>query len=160
MFRVLALAAIALLAGLTWLTPAAEAAGKRDSRPAATRNAPRAAALQRVAISPRAPVARSSGRSSARAAAAPARGAATAARSSSRGGKQAAKASAGRGRAVAAASCGRKGRCRSQGRAVAQAQPSWQGGLPAMTMAQSSCPPGTMAVLARGHDDVTRCMPI
>ncbi|NKE44517.1 hypothetical protein HB662_06995 [Roseomonas frigidaquae] len=36
----------------------------------------------------------------------------------------------------------------------------WQAGLPAVTMAQRDCPVGTFATLARGHDDIVRCMPL
>ncbi|MGG5809814.1 hypothetical protein [Falsiroseomonas sp. CW058] len=36
----------------------------------------------------------------------------------------------------------------------------WQAGLPPVDYAQQSCPAGTFATLARGHDDVVRCMPI
>ena len=36
----------------------------------------------------------------------------------------------------------------------------WQRGLPVATNAQSECPSGTFATLARGHDDVVRCMPL
>lgn len=36
----------------------------------------------------------------------------------------------------------------------------WQAGLPAVDYAQTDCPAGTFATLARGHDNVVRCMPI
>jgi hypothetical protein len=35
----------------------------------------------------------------------------------------------------------------------------WQSGLPTANYAQRECPVGTFATLARGHDDVVRCMP-
>jgi hypothetical protein len=35
----------------------------------------------------------------------------------------------------------------------------WQNGLPRADYAQRECPEGTFATLARGHDDVVRCMP-
>jgi hypothetical protein len=35
----------------------------------------------------------------------------------------------------------------------------WQNGLPPTDHAQRDCPSGTFATLARGHDDVVRCMP-
>jgi hypothetical protein len=35
----------------------------------------------------------------------------------------------------------------------------WQSGLPVANYAQRECPEGTCATLARGHDDVVRCMP-
>jgi hypothetical protein len=36
----------------------------------------------------------------------------------------------------------------------------WQSGLPRADNAQTECPDGTFATLARGHDDVVRCMPL
>lgn len=35
----------------------------------------------------------------------------------------------------------------------------WQAGLPRADYAQRDCPDGTLATLARGHEDVVRCMP-
>ena len=35
----------------------------------------------------------------------------------------------------------------------------WQSGLPRADYAQRDCPDGTLATLARGHEDVVRCMP-
>jgi hypothetical protein len=55
------------------------------------------------------------------------------------------------------------GNCtRRNGRAICGGNRSmgWQAGLPAMTMEQRDCPAGTFATLARGHDDVIRCMPL
>ncbi|WP_207540432.1 hypothetical protein [Sabulicella rubraurantiaca] len=48
---------------------------------------------------------------------------------------------------------------------VAAAQPRnvsfrWGSDLPPMTMAQTSCPDGTMATMALGHTDVIRCVPL
>ncbi|EHL97242.1 hypothetical protein HMPREF9946_04340 [Acetobacteraceae bacterium AT-5844] len=40
-----------------------------------------------------------------------------------------------------------------------QPVPGWDRGLPAATRVQTACPEGTRAVTARGHDDVTRCLP-
>ncbi|MDJ0386573.1 hypothetical protein QMO56_00485 [Roseomonas sp. E05] len=37
---------------------------------------------------------------------------------------------------------------------------SWQAGLPAAAGEQRECPVGTMSTLARGHDDVVRCLPL
>jgi hypothetical protein len=37
---------------------------------------------------------------------------------------------------------------------------AWQAGLPRADNSQRECPAGTFATLARGHDDVVRCMPI
>lgn len=36
----------------------------------------------------------------------------------------------------------------------------WQAGLPSVSYAQRECPEGTFATLARGHEDVVRCMPL
>jgi hypothetical protein len=36
----------------------------------------------------------------------------------------------------------------------------WQAGLPTVSYQQRECPAGTFATLARGHDDVIRCMPM
>ncbi len=36
----------------------------------------------------------------------------------------------------------------------------WQAGLPVANFTQRECPDGTFATLARGHDDVVRCMPL
>ncbi len=38
--------------------------------------------------------------------------------------------------------------------------PGWQAGLPVADFAQRECPAGTFATLARGHENVVRCMPI
>jgi hypothetical protein len=44
--------------------------------------------------------------------------------------------------------------CRSRGT-------HWTRGLPPAAGVQANeCPHGTMATLARGHDDIVRCMPI
>ena len=37
---------------------------------------------------------------------------------------------------------------------------SWQAGLPSASNAQRDCPAGTLATLARGHNDIVRCMPL
>ncbi|MCO6419514.1 hypothetical protein JYK14_25600, partial [Siccirubricoccus sp. KC 17139] len=45
------------------------------------------------------------------------------------------------------------------GRAQAQTV-RWMSGLPAPALVQAQeCPDGTMATLARGHDDIVRCVP-
>jgi hypothetical protein len=58
-------------------------------------------------------------------------------------------------RAASAFACSAKrGGCRAP-------RMSWTQGLPpAAGIQASACPDGTMAVLARGHDDIVRCMPI
>jgi hypothetical protein len=50
----------------------------------------------------------------------------------------------------------RGGRCRGP----AEASLGWQAGLPPPSGSQRDCPEGTMATLARGHDDIVRCMPL
>lgn len=37
---------------------------------------------------------------------------------------------------------------------------SWQAGLPLASGTQRECPVGTISTLARGHDDVVRCLPL
>ena len=61
---------------------------------------------------------------------------------------------------AAPAACSRKARhCR--GTAVVPARFGWTQGLPPAALVQANeCPDGTLATLARGHDDVVRCMPI
>jgi hypothetical protein len=60
---------------------------------------------------------------------------------------------------------GAPGRCNAGGRRTAAGSgfglpaPGWDRGLPAASRVQSACPEGTKPVLARGHDDVTRCLP-
>lgn len=54
---------------------------------------------------------------------------------------------------------------RRNGRTICSAPPaerplSWQAGLPSATNAQRDCPAGTLATLARGHNDIVRCMPL
>jgi hypothetical protein len=44
---------------------------------------------------------------------------------------------------------------------VRRASFGWTQGLaPAVGVQANECPDGTMATLARGHEDVVRCMPI
>ncbi|MCQ4162900.1 hypothetical protein NON00_23645, partial [Roseomonas sp. GC11] len=70
--------------------------------------------------------------------------------------------------AKATAPAGRRGnpllqRTASRGGArIARAEPprSWQAGLPEASGEQRECPAGTMSTLARGHDDVVRCLPL
>lgn len=45
-------------------------------------------------------------------------------------------------------------------RAAPQRQTSWQAGLPVASGEQRECPVGTISTLARGHDDVVRCLPL
>lgn len=55
------------------------------------------------------------------------------------------------------AACARRG----AGKACRSARMSWTQGLtPAAGVQVAECPAGTMATLATGHADVTRCMPI
>lgn len=135
-----------ITAVLALAAPAAEAASGRDN-----------ASQQRVSAQRAAKPAATTARSAAGKPAAPAQRSAAA--PAQRGGKPNAATRAQRNTNQAAAACSgrqaRNQRCSNTSRPV-----SWQGGLPAMTMAQTGCPAGTVALLARGHDDVTRCMPI
>ncbi|WP_421993109.1 hypothetical protein [Roseococcus sp.] len=36
----------------------------------------------------------------------------------------------------------------------------WTGGLTPAAMSQSACPDGTIATMAVGHNDITRCVPL
>ena len=36
----------------------------------------------------------------------------------------------------------------------------WTGGLAPAAMSQSNCPDGTIATMAIGHNDITRCVPL
>jgi len=36
----------------------------------------------------------------------------------------------------------------------------WTGGLAPAAMSQTTCPDGTIATLALGHSDITRCVPL
>src|SRR4051812_6493493 len=50
---------------------------------------------------------------------------------------------------------------RRPGKAGRAAPMRWAAGLPAPALVQANeCPDGTMATLARGHDDIVRCMPL
>ncbi len=69
-----------------------------------------------------------------------------------------------RGTAAATVSREAMAQCsRRNGRTVCgnrQSVAGWQAGLPRPDYAQRECPEGTFATLARGHDDVVRCMPL
>lgn len=56
----------------------------------------------------------------------------------------------------------RGGRCRGAGAGEAGGGRGlhWQAGLPPADLSQRACPDGTLATLARGHDDVVRCVPL
>jgi hypothetical protein len=61
-------------------------------------------------------------------------------------------------RAASAATGGCTGRRGAQCRSPRM---NWTQGLsPAAGIQANECPDGTMATLARGHEDITRCMPI
>lgn len=64
--------------------------------------------------------------------------------------------------ATASTSCVRsRGVTRCRGQSLSWSQGGWARGLePAANVQANECPAGTMATLARGHDDVVRCMPI
>jgi hypothetical protein len=114
---------------------------------AATRAAPRASARRGQAAPPRAAAIARSGRPTARAARSGARNSQVAVR---RGDVRAQR----RGTVVRGAAAA------TISRSVGDRNLGWQAGLPAMTMEQRDCPIGTFATLARGHDDVIRCMPL
>ncbi|MBO1075409.1 hypothetical protein [Roseomonas marmotae] len=61
---------------------------------------------------------------------------------------------------------GAPGRCDGAGRGSTRSAsgfgspaPGWDHGLPAASRVQSSCPEGTRPTLARGHEDILRCLP-
>ena len=59
-----------------------------------------------------------------------------------------------------ASSHGKASRCRGAAQQVASVG-GWARGLPpALGVQARECPPGTMAVLAEGHDDIVRCIPV
>lgn len=59
-----------------------------------------------------------------------------------------------------AASRGKASRCRGGAQQVASVG-GWARGLPpALGVQAQQCPPGTMAILAEGHDDIVRCIPV
>lgn len=64
--------------------------------------------------------------------------------------------------ATASSPCTRsRGVTRCGGQALSWSSGAWARGLePAANIQANECPAGTMATLARGHDDVVRCMPI
>ena len=43
---------------------------------------------------------------------------------------------------------------------TASVQMRWTGGLAPAAMSQAGCPDGTIATLAIGHSDITRCVPL
>lgn len=50
--------------------------------------------------------------------------------------------------------------CTTQRRPAPNPVAGWHRGLSNASMAQRDCPVGTFATLARGHDDIVRCMPL
>ncbi|RKK04987.1 hypothetical protein EBE87_06565 [Pseudoroseomonas wenyumeiae] len=62
---------------------------------------------------------------------------------------------------------GAPGRCDGSGRGrgggsvagFGSPAPGWDRGLPAASHEQMACPEGTRPVLARGHEDIMRCLP-
>ncbi len=139
-------------------SPASRASTRATPR-ATSRETPRSAARS---AAPRA--ARTAARSTTRAAARTAARPAASSRSAAR--------SAPRNAAAARQVLVRRGDVRTQRRGVVvrgaaaatissrSSIAGWQSGLPAVTMAQRDCPVGTFAILARGHDDIVRCMPL
>lgn len=67
--------------------------------------------------------------------------------------------------AAGTAACGRPSRGKAPrcggGAQLASSGGGWARGLPpALGVQAQQCPPGTMAVLAEGHDDIVRCIPV
>jgi hypothetical protein len=50
--------------------------------------------------------------------------------------------------------------CTTQRRVARNPVAGWHRGLSSASMTQRDCPAGTFATLARGHDDIVRCMPL
>jgi hypothetical protein len=64
-------------------------------------------------------------------------------------------------RQTAMASCTtRNGRRTCTPGATRTAASSWTGGLAPAAMSQAGCPDGTIATMALGHHDITRCVPL
>ncbi len=64
-------------------------------------------------------------------------------------------------RQTAMASCTtRNGRRTCTPGATRTATSSWTGGLAPAAMSQAGCPDGTIATMALGHNDITRCVPL
>jgi hypothetical protein len=64
-------------------------------------------------------------------------------------------------RSTAMASCTTRQGRRTCTTTASRAEPMrWTGGLAPAAMSQSSCPDGTIATMAIGHNDITRCVPL
>jgi hypothetical protein len=64
-------------------------------------------------------------------------------------------------RQTAVASCTtRNGRRSCAPAATRTASMRWTGGLAPAAMSQAGCPDGTIATMAIGHNDITRCVPL
>ncbi|UPY36580.1 hypothetical protein [Sediminicoccus sp. KRV36] len=64
-------------------------------------------------------------------------------------------------RQTAMASCTtRNGRRVCAPTATRTASMRWTGGLAPAAMSQAGCPDGTIATMAIGHNDITRCVPL
>ncbi|MEI6159178.1 MAG: hypothetical protein WCP77_05025 [Roseococcus sp.] len=64
-------------------------------------------------------------------------------------------------RQTAMASCTtRNGRRVCSPGATRTASMRWTGGLAPAAMSQAGCPDGTIATMAIGHNDITRCVPL
>jgi hypothetical protein len=64
-------------------------------------------------------------------------------------------------RQTAVASCTtRNGRRSCAPAATRTASMRWTGGLAPAAMSQAGCPDGTIATMAIGHSDITRCVPL
>ncbi|MBO1073579.1 hypothetical protein [Roseomonas marmotae] len=152
--RLIQLCLLALFA-MALAAPAADAASPRGEaratkvvKPASRAAAPRAAVRPVVArpAATRQPAAARSTKTASRAAARATTGRQTAKATSRR-------TVAARGQAQASL---QRPRTTARGARLA----SWTAGLPAASGSQRDCPAGTMSTLARGHDDIVRCMPL
>ena len=138
------------LAGLVFATApmlAAEAAERSGGRQQRAQSQPRVQMVSHVVtarpVAVRSPVAAVRGRQAAVQRSAPVRGQGVVTRDQ---------------RAASAATGGCTGRRGAQCRSPRM---NWTQGLsPAAGIQANECPDGTMATLARGHEDITRCMPI
>ena len=132
------------LAGLVFATApmlAAEAAERSGGRQQRAQSQPRVQMVSHVVVAR--PVAAPRGRQAAVQRSAPVRGQGVVMRDQ---------------RAASAATGGCTGRRGAQCRSPRM---NWTQGLsPAAGIQANECPDGTMATLARGHEDITRCMPI
>jgi len=64
-------------------------------------------------------------------------------------------------RRTAMASCSTRHGRRTCSTTASRSEPMrWTGGLAPAAMSQAACPDGTIATMAIGHNDITRCVPL